>query len=175
MNAVTEISRVRSLGVDWDAIFADVNAWRGACLHHFSTVEMAVTESLLKLNESPSRGGTVRLRQLIGQRFEDLATAIGPEGAFSDVSQAVYLGLSHYRERHEAFRALLCHGAVKVTVDQSGQWTLVIRSLSIRSHQAERSVIVIEQVEAQTRLAALKRDGQQLVSMLGQLRKSVLG
>jgi len=35
---------------NWEAIFTDVNCWRSACMHHFSIVEMAVTETLLALS-----------------------------------------------------------------------------------------------------------------------------
>lgn len=173
MNAVVEPSNFLPARADWDAIFAEVNAWRGSCLHHFSAVEMAVTETLLALSAAPSGGGTIRLRQLIGQRFEDLLAAIGPDGPFSAAGQAAFTGLSQYREHQEAFRALLCHGAIKVTVDPHGQWTLVIRSLSVRARQAERGLVVIEQAEAQTRLTSLKREGQRLASTLGQLRRNV--
>lgn len=158
---------------DWDAVFTEVNAWRGACLHHFSSVEMAVTETLLTLNSESTPAGAVRLRQLIGQRFEDLAAAIGPDGAFAVSGKSSFESLSRYRAEQESFRALLCHGAVKVTVDQSSQWTLVIRSLSIRSRHAEREIVVIERSEALARLRRLKVEGQKLASLLGQLRKCV--
>lgn len=163
----------KSPGADWDAVFADVNAWRGACMHHFSTVEMAVTETLLTLAKASSEGERIRLRQLIGQRFEDLAAAIGPEGPFASKGRPAFAKLMHYREHQEAFRVLLCHDAIKVTVDQHCNWLLVIRSLSIRSRQPEHGLVVMERVEAQSRLADLKREGQHLASMLGQLRKAV--
>lgn len=158
---------------DWDVVFAEVNAWRGACLHHFSAVEMAVTETLLSLSAVSMPAGAVRLRQLIGQRFEDLAAATGPDGIFAGPGKASFESLSQYRAEQESFRALLCHGAVKVTIDPSGQWTLVIRTLSIRSRQAERGLVVIERPEALVRLLRLKVEGQKLASVLGQLRKSV--
>lgn len=165
-------SNQKAPSADWDAIFADVNAWRGACMHHFSTVEMAVTETLLTLAKASSQSEKIRLRQLIGQRFEDLAAAIGPEGPFSAKGHAAFAKLTHYREHQESFRALLCHGAIKVAVDQSCDWLLVIRSLSIRSRQSERGLVVMERIEAQSRLADLKREGQHLASILGQLRKA---
>jgi hypothetical protein len=173
MNAVAELSIPLPSRTEWDAIFAEVNAWRGSCMHHISAVEMAGTEALLALSEVPSKGGTIRLRQLVGQRFEDLSAAIGPNGPFADAGGAAYLALSQYREHQEAFRALLCHGVFKVTVDPHHQWTLVIRSFSVRARQAERALLVIDQAEAQARLTSLKREGQQLVSALGQLRKKV--
>lgn len=158
---------------DWDAVFTEVNSWRGACLHHFSAVEMAVTETLLTLDAASMQASAIRLCQLIGQRFKDFAAAIGPEGAFAGLGKASIESLSRYRGEQESFRALLCHGAVKVTVDQSGQWTLVIHSLSIRSRQAERATVVLERPEALARLRKLKVEGQKLASLLGQLRRSV--
>lgn len=158
---------------NWDEIYGDVNGWRGACLHHFSSVEMAVTETLLALSEGSAQGETIRLRQLIGQRFEDLASAIGPGGPFLKAGEAALAALARYRDQQETFRALLCHGTIKVVIDQHGQWTLIIRSLSIRSRQPERGLMVLERAEAQARLAELKTEGQKLTSQLGQLRKTV--
>lgn len=158
--------------IDWNRIFAEVNCWRGACLHHFSAVEMAVTETLVALSAAGGQDRAVRLRQLIGQRFDDLAAAIGPGGPFAGEGQAAFAALSRYREQHEAFRALLCHGSIKILIDQSGQWTLVVRTLSIRSRQAERGLCVLERAEAQLRLTSLKSEGQKLASLLGQLRKA---
>lgn len=162
---------VMSRDANWEAVYAEVNCWRGACMHHFSTVEMAVTETLLALSAAVPKGENIRLRQLIGQRFEDLASTIGPDGPFAKEGHAAFAALMEYRARQEAFRALLCHGAIKVTIDQRGQWTLVIRSLSIRSRQAERGLEVLERTDAQSRLNALKDEGQKLTSHLGQLRK----
>ena len=173
MDVIVSNSTLLTHGKSWDDIFAEVNAWRGACMHHFSTVEMSVTETLLVLGAVKEDGQKVRLRHLIGQRFEDLAAAIGADGPFADKGKAAHAELSQYRASHEAFRALLCHGVAKVSVDHSGQWILLIRSLSIRARQAERGTLVMEQGEANTVLAKLKRDGQNLASVLGQLRKKV--
>ena len=159
--------------VNWDSIFAEVNAWRGACMHHFSAVEMSVTETLLALSATMPVGASVRLRHLIGQRFEDLAAAISADGPFNEPGRTAVEELSQFRVKHEAFRSLLCHGLVKVTVERSGHWVLVMRILSIRARQAERSAVALEQGEAEALLVALKRDGQRLASVLGQLRKAV--
>src|SRR5688500_13018897 len=66
-----------------DAEFA-VNEWRGRCLHSFSCAETAVTECLLVLSKVPGRGEKVQLRHMMGQRYEDLASAISPEGPFNE-------------------------------------------------------------------------------------------
>lgn len=159
--------------VDWNAVFSEVNSWRGACMHHFSTVETAVTETLLALSAAMPSQAVVRLRHLIGQRFEDLAAAIGPEGAFEDAGKHALLELARFRENHEAFRTLICHGTVKVTVDHKGRWLLLIRTLSIGSRQPDRTLQALDQSEAETKLAAIKRDGTKLAASLGQLRKAV--
>lgn len=155
----------------WDAVFAAVNAWRGECMHHFSAVEQAITETLLVLDASRPEGSAIRLRHLIGQQFEDLAAAIGPEGPFAYLGKSAALVLGQYRERHETFRSKLCHGHVTVSVECNGHWLMVVRTLAIRARQADRTVDVIQQVEAEGKLAELKRDGQKLAAVLGQVRK----
>lgn len=173
MSVAVEPSAILPERTNWERIFAEVNAWRGSCLHHFSKVEMGVTETLLALSSTPT-GAKVRLRHLIGQRFEDLSVAIAPDGPFGDVGKTAFAELSKYRERQETFRALLCHGVIKVTIDPTGQWTLIIRSLSFRARQAESALIVIERSDAEARLASLKNEGQRLASTLGQLRKNAM-
>jgi len=157
----------------WDAVLGEVNAWRGACIHHFTYVEQAVTESLVELHAAKPDGAIVRLRHLVGQRFEDLANAIAPDGPFPDAGRTVSATLSTFRERHEAFRTLLCHSQMTVSVEVSGKWVVVARSLVLRGSRAERTTTVIEEAEAASRLAALKRDGLKLSAQLGSLRKTV--
>jgi len=172
MGATSDEISPKPIPISWDAIFAEVNSWRGACMHHFSMVETAVTETLLALSAAPEKT-TVRLRHLIGQRYEDLTAAIGPEGPFEDVGKHAFPQLVQFRENHEAFRTLICHGTVKVTVEHNGRWLLLIRTLSIRSRQPERTTLALEKSDAEHRLAALKHDGTKLASVLGQLRKAV--
>jgi hypothetical protein len=168
---MTEQSSAIAQAENWDGVYAEVNAWRGACMHHFSAVETAVTETLLALSGLSSARTQVRLRHLIGQRFEDLAAAIGPEGPFAKAGKAAHSELALYRSRHETFRTVLCHGVVQVTLTAGGDWVLIIRSLTIRGKQAEKNAIVLAQAEAQAKLAALKHNGTRLTSLLGQLRK----
>lgn len=157
---------------DWESIFVEVNAWRGACLHHFSAAEMAVTETLLTISRLSTDLEVVRLRQLLGQRFEDLATALRADGPHDKIGQLARDELAQYRNRQEAFRNLLCHGTIKVMIDRTNHWALIIRMLTIRTRQPERSVTVITQKEASDRLSQLKRDSQKLASTLGQLRRA---
>jgi hypothetical protein len=160
---------------NWDAVFAEVNAWRGACVHHFSAVEVAVTETLLSLSEIGPGGTAIRLRHLIGQRLEDMTAAVAPDGPFHDAGKAAHGDLVHYREKHETFRNLLCHGFTKISVERNGHWVLVMRVLAIRSGKAERNTLVLDQSDALAKLEALRRDGGRLASALGQLRKLAEG
>jgi hypothetical protein len=157
----------------WETVLGEVNGWRGACIHHFTAVEQAVTECLVGLHAAKTDGAVVRLRHLVGQRFEDLANAIAPGGPFAGAGSTVAATLSTFRSRHEGFRTLLCHSQMTVSVEISGKWVVVARSLIIRGSRAERMTTVIEEAEAATRLADLKRDGQKLSAQLGSLRKSV--
>ncbi len=151
----------------WREVLMSANAWRGACLHHFTAVELAVTESLLWFDQA--KPGKVRLRHLIGQRFEDLAIALADDGAFSHPTAAK--ALDRFRTRHEAFRTLLCHGHITVTMEINGRWLLVVQTVSIRSRQGAKSIEVIRQPEAEERLLQLKQDGQVVMAALGNARK----
>ena len=141
-------------------------------MHHFSAVELAVTKTLLALAKVRPDSSEIRLRHLIGQRFEDLAKAIGSDGPFADVGKSAFIGLARYRERHEAFRTQLCHGHALISVARNGQWLMVLRTLSIRGRQAEKAEFVIEQSSAASRLEQLRRDAQNLAASLGQVRKA---
>lgn len=173
MDAISDNISFFSKEQNWEAVFAEVNAWRGGCMHHFSMVEVAIADTLLILSITKPAGAAVRLRHLIGQRLEDLVAAIGPDGPFAEVGKHAFPQLLQYREKHETFRNLLCHGMIKVSIERSGQWILLIRTLVIRARQAERSIQVLEQAEAIEKIAELRRDVGKLVSMLGQLRKNV--
>ena len=172
MNALSPFPALKSDGPDWDAICQEVNAWRGACMHHFSVVEEAVTKTLLALSEAEGASSKVRLRHLIGQRFEDLEIAIGPEGPFAEIGKTAARALAQFRTNHEVFRSQLCHGVAKVAVIRDGSWMLVTRSLSIRMKLREEAVVVIDRKEAFARLESLKRDGHSLAAQLGQIRKN---
>jgi hypothetical protein len=159
--------------IDWDAIYAEVNAWRGECMHHLSAVEYAVTETLLSLSAIEPIDASFKLRHLIGQKLEDLTAVTAPGGRFGEAGKSTHAELLHFRDKHGDFRTLLCHGMAKVTVERSGRWVLVWRRLSVRGRQAERSSAVTDKALALETLDALKRDGTKLASVLGQLRKAV--
>ena len=173
MNAIPDQTLLASVPIDWGTIYAEVNAWRGTCIHHFSTVEHAVTRTLLAMDQARPDGAKIRLRHLIGQQFQDLAEAIEPEGPFADQGKTASTALAHYRERHEVFRAQLCHGQLAVSVSRGGKWVLVLRTLSIRARQADAGLMVLEQPGAVARLGELSRDARKLAGALGQVRKSI--
>ncbi|WP_373475951.1 hypothetical protein [Sphingorhabdus sp.] len=156
----------------WDKLYAEVNAWRGECMHHIAVAERAITETLLVLDGAKPDGTKFPLRHLIGHRFEDISAATGPDGPFAEEGKAAHKAIENYR-RHEAFRTLLCHGVAQVTVTRGGAWLLIIRSLSIRPRQAEETTAIFEKSVAEEKLVQLKSDGQKLASNLGQLRKKL--
>lgn len=173
MNTNPHEAIINQQATDWDSVLAEINAWRGACLHHCSAVEMAVTETLFALSAAMPGHTEIGLRHLVGQRLEDLASALAPGGAFDEVGKSAQRELTQYRQEHEAFRNLICHGVLKATVERNGQWMLIVRMLAIRARQAERSTLALDRGEALAKLDALKRDGQRLTSVLGQLRRTV--
>ncbi|WP_134093883.1 hypothetical protein [Novosphingobium sp. PhB55] len=158
----------------WDTLYAKVNAWRGECMHHISCVEQAVTETLLAIDTAfPTLH--VKLRHLTGQRFEDLLAVLATDGRFGEHGAKVVDALTHYRSSHEAFRASLCHGVIKVLLERGGRPTILIRSLTIRARQAEKVTLALEEVEATAKVEALRRDRMKLVGLLAHVRRNVAG
>ena len=81
---MTAFSPIRKTFADaaWDDAILAVNAWRGSVLHSFAEAEMAVGLTLLALSKVPKRGASIQLRRLVGQRFEDLRSAVAAQGPF---------------------------------------------------------------------------------------------
>lgn len=156
----------------WGRVVQDVNAWRGACLQCFSAAEVGVTETLLLLSTVAEKGANVRLRHLNGQRLEDLATVLGPEGCFAIEGKAAFKALVAFRA-HDALRTYLAHGVAKIAVERSGKWILVFRLVSIRARQSDRTMLLIEEAEGLVMLADIRRKSQQLCSALGNLRRQL--
>jgi hypothetical protein len=157
----------------WGRIVQDVNAWRGACLQCFCTAEAGISETLLVLNSIADKGASVRLRHLIGQRFDDLAAAIGPEGVFAEEGKIAFKALEAFRTQ-EGLRTYLAHGVARISVERSGKWVLVFRQLSIRARQSDRTMLLMEEDEGIETLAEIKRKSQHLCSVLGNLRKQLV-
>ncbi len=156
----------------WTRITSEVNAWRGACIQSFAQAEAAVTETLLRLSQAGERGRTVQLRHLGGQRLDDLAKVLGPQGSFAAEGQAAFEALSAFRA-HEGLRMHLAHDVARVALARNGTWIVLFRHLSIRSRSAERSSSAYEQHEAADVLARLKRVTQRLDGALSGLRRVV--
>ncbi|WP_155765382.1 hypothetical protein [Mesorhizobium erdmanii] len=152
----------------WAHAMSAVNAWRGRCLD-IARSEAAVSETLLVLASKPRSGTAVKLPHLVGQRFEELATLIGPTGAFASEGKASAAALLAFRP-NEGLRSSLAHGVGKVVLDRQGNWLLVLRTLAFRSKQPQRAVLVIEQNEAGEIVKSLQTTGQRLISELGNLR-----
>jgi hypothetical protein len=156
----------------WARVLAEANAWRGNAVHCFAQAEMAVSETLLAMQCAPLGEPRVRLRRLVGQRFEDLRTAIGPDGPFeSHCGKAVAVLADFWR--FESLRPFLCHGVAKVAIDRRGQWLLVLKVLAFSGGKAERSSLAYEQHEAAAVLVDLKTASRRLCSALQSLRTRI--
>ena len=158
----------------WRTTYERVNAWRGMCLHHMSMVETAVTETLICLSEAQPTNTAMRLRHLIGQRFEDLSIAFAPSGGFELEGKSAAVCLAHYRSEHEAFRTMLCHGSFKVTLERNGAFCIIITNLTFRGGKAVREVQVWSEDDAKQKVKALAIDAQRLIKQLANLR-GILG
>lgn len=171
MNAITPIET--AIGDDaWEEAIRSVNEWRGHSLHCFAQAEAAVSETLLAMATVADRGAHVKLRRLIGQRFEDLSAAIGIDGPFVAEGNKAALALARFRE-HEALRPMLCHATIKVALDRYAQWVILMKVLSFRGRNANRGSLALDQREAADRLAELRARSQQLVSALQSLRARI--
>ncbi|MBM2711057.1 hypothetical protein JQK88_07305 [Mesorhizobium caraganae] len=169
----TETTTISAFSNDqWLHAITAVNAWRGRCLDLFARSEVAVSETLLVMANTTRDGAIAKLPHLVGHRFEELATLIGTTGAFGSEGKACAAALSAFRP-HEGLRASLAHGVGKVVLDQQGNWLLVLRTLTFRSKQPERTAVVIEQNEAHEIAKSLQTAGQRLVSELANLRHAL--
>jgi hypothetical protein len=157
-----------SIDVKWIETWQAVNAWHGQSLQYFARAELAATETLLALALVPDRGASIRLRHLIGQRLEDLQTALCVQGPFGDIGQKACTALADFRQ-HEELRQFLCHGVVKLTLEQNGQWVVLLKMLSIRSGKEDRRALTIEQCDGDLLLAHLKKRTRKLEAALQSL------
>lgn len=145
-------------------------AWRGRCLDLFARSEAAVTETLLVLAAVEGRGAAIKLPHLAGQRYDALATAVGPAGTFAEEGKAAAEAVMRFR-KHDELRTRLAHGIFTVTLDHRGRWHLVARVLALRASREARDLFVTEEGEAVEILAVVEKDGSRLRSTLGQLRQ----
>ncbi|THD38190.1 MAG: hypothetical protein E7773_00050 [Sphingomonas sp.] len=154
----------------WPATQAAVNAWRGQCLAHLARAETAVSETLVMLAQN--REVAIKLPHLIGQRCDELAKAIAPDGPFHAQGGDVREALDAYRG-HASLRNFLCHAPGKITCDRSGRWVLVLRILTFRANRPERSVHIVEESESSELLDRLRVDCRRLTDRLVVLRKKL--
>ncbi|TPL72298.1 hypothetical protein [Mesorhizobium sp. B2-3-15] len=169
----TETTAISAFTNDqWLHALTAVNAWRGRCLDLFARSESAVSETLLVLANNTRNGAVAKLPHLVGHRFAELAALIGPTGTFASEGKASAAALLAFHP-HEGLRASLAHGVGKVVLDQQGSWLLVLRTLTFRSKQPERTVLVIEQNEADEIVKSLQTAGRRLVAELGNLRRAL--
>jgi hypothetical protein len=171
MNAILPVEAA-SGGDAWERAVRSANAWRGQALQCFAQAETAVSESLLVLAADPERGEQVRLRRPIGQRFEDLASAVGAGGPFAAEGSRASQALSAFRQ-NEALRSFLCHGIVKVAIDRNEEWVVLIKTLSFLGRKPERSTLALDEREAKALLAKMKALGRSLASALQSLRARI--
>ena len=158
--------------IQWEDAIAQVNCWRGECLQSFAQSETAVTETLLLLNAVPVRGASVKLPHLIGQRFEALKLATGPEGIFASEGAKAHDAISTYM-LSEKIRAFLCHGIAKVMLERSGRWTVIFDLTTLRAKKCDCTRLAVTQAEAIETLQEIKRCGSKLKTELGNLRKQL--
>ncbi|MFX5517662.1 hypothetical protein ABTD52_18115, partial [Acinetobacter baumannii] len=88
---------------------------------------------------------------------------IAANGPFGDGAAPVLKALEAFRA-HDSVRAPLCHGLGKISVDQAGRWTLVVRMTSFKNRRAERTIFVWEEEEARNLADRIHADAQRLQS-----------
>lgn len=154
----------------WEAPTCAANAWRGQAIQIFAQAELAVSDTLEALAAVPVRGADVRLRRLVGQRFEDLGSALS--GAFAAEGVKAAAALAQFRS-HEELRPFLCHGVAKLALDRNGRWLIVLKLVAFQARGTQRTSRTVEQQDAEQLLAGLREDGRRLASALQSLRSRV--
>ena len=134
-------------------------------MNAFARGEYAVTEALACLSQDPERGSSVKLPHLVGQRFEALEAAIGEDGPFGREGASALAALRTFRA-HDGLRTPLCHGLGKISVDQAGRWTLVVRMVTFKSRRDEQLSWVWEEEEARLLADRIHSDAQRLQAKL---------
>lgn len=123
----------------------------------FAAAERQITESLVALAaEHPS----IQLPHLVGQRFKALATACSQLG---EVAASTALVDWHV---HDGLRAFLCHGVAKITLARDGSWQAIFHLAALKSGKLQRSVLIVDQAEAEQIAHSLHRDRQRLEARL---------
>jgi len=163
MNAPLQINQK----VTDPAIFGEVNCWRGACLQSFAEVEEAASEALAALATVEGRGKDIKLRLLLGQKLEDLATAIGTGGTFAIEGKSAAKALAEFRS-NEDLRICLAHAVAHIVVERNRNWIVVLLRGSTTS-KGERVTRTIDKAEALATQKELRRHSQSLCAQLRNL------
>jgi hypothetical protein len=117
----------------WEDAALAANAWRGHAIQIFARAEQAVSGAFEALASVPDRGASIRRRRLVGQRFEDLASALA--GPFASEGAKAAAALLRFRG-HESLRPFLCHGVAKLALDRNGRWLIVLRLIDFACGRA---------------------------------------
>lgn len=156
----------------WQVAVTEVNAWRGQAIQHFAVAEAAVSETLVSMAAALPPMGSVRLRRLVGQRFEDLRLAVDADGPYASEGVKAVAALAAF-DRHTDLRACLCHGVAKVALDRHGQWVAILKVIALGGRAKQRTSMTFEKREGEALLADLKRDSHKLASALQSLRARI--
>ena len=169
---MTAHSPIRATGDDdaWATATAAANAWRGEAIQLFAKAELAVTETLRALGEQPGKGAKVRLRRLVGQRFEDLATTLVDLDPGKSARAAG--ALARFRELEE-IRPYLCHGVAKIALDRRGHWIAILKLVDIRAGSAGLLTRSFEEREARALMEDLSGRTRDLLAALQSVRSKL--
>lgn len=168
MNAHVQLPET-TVGIDWKPLALEVNAWRGACMQDFAQAEMAVSETLHCLSKIDAFKPHIRLRHLVGQRFQDLADALSSDVPTGRVGLAAGKALTEFR-LHESLRVHLAHGDGTLAMKRAGKWLTIFRHTHFKAGERLESVLVIERDEEALQLKKLRQDRQRLCDTLRNLR-----
>lgn len=152
----------------FDKAIREVNEFRGRCLHYFADAEAAVSGCLARLSQVPGRGDGVKLRHLVGQRCEDLASALSTDASLKKDGNKALEALNDFREL-DWLRVVLCHGVSTVLLDANGDWTAVFHHSSFRSRELVPNGRVIARRKADELQKELSRKSRRLRSLVNAL------
>jgi hypothetical protein len=163
MNAVTPIEDA------WTTSIQEVNAWRGAAIHHYGRIEAEVGQTLLALR-SCFPDVRVSLDHLAGARFVALRRHAVPVGLLPDPRIAAALqALEPFLER----RVALCHGVARVALQRSGAWLVAFEWTLYDKPGNPVQTAWFAQDDALSWLADLRRKTDCLASLLRRQRAAL--
>ena len=171
MNAISPILIDAGSPSGWEAATRAVNLWRGETIHWFSRGEAAVSETLLSLAGVPKSETPVRLRQLSGQRSEDLHAALLPGGVCTKIRDRAVAALDAFRNQ-QTMRSVLCHGTTKVWLDRNDRWAVTVELLDFSKGREERTRRFFTQRDAELLLKDLRTRCRELEAALAGVRAS---